>query len=252
MLFRSLRTSCRRFAVLLESSGEPDKKLLGKLRELRRRAGKVRDLDVQLEALATLRLPSLAGEQHRVMRRLEGKRNRRAHKLSDRVAEQRARIARQIERAGGKQEASAEAGEHGHKDLLRAGLNQFALAAENTSDDPAALHDFRLACKKARYLVELAGDAQAKPVLQDLRRIQDALGEWFDWELLIASAQKVLGDPERSPLVAALRVQARSHRLHALQVRREASERLLAARVALSGKAPAKSFPTKAKAARIS
>jgi CHAD domain-containing protein len=222
-----LRTSCRRLDVIVANVTNGQRKLRDQLRSLRRAAGKVRDLDVQLQALATVRLPSVADEQRRVTRRLERKRSRKEEKLREAVSAQRPRISRQIKRfvaSGGHPSGSAASTAR-----VREALDQFWRASEEykNQDDARQLHDFRIACKKARYLAELAEPRQARPVIEQLKRIQDAIGEWLDWELLIATSAKALKNPTRSPLIAALRAQARSRMLHAQRVREEATQRLL-------------------------
>src|SRR5258706_8530298 len=68
-----LRTTIRRVEALLAALGADAKveaKLLKQLARLRRRAGKVRDLDVQIAALRGVRLESTAKDKERVMRAL--------------------------------------------------------------------------------------------------------------------------------------------------------------------------------------
>lgn len=234
-----LRISCRRLDVVLRASGSVTTKLRQRLRELRRWAGKARDLDAQVKALETLRLPSVADEQRRVARRLKRKRSRRQEKLSEAVAAQRKKTAEQLKHFCASPVGATRPAAAAHHDMLRAALDRFLQAAEKQrADDAAELHSFRIACKKARYMAEMAPPRAAQPIIADLKRIQDAIGDWRDWELLIESAEKALGDPAHSGLIAALRAQARSRMLHALRVRAEATERLLEARVRLAGKGP--------------
>ena len=66
-----LRTTIRRVETLLATTlpalGRKEQKLLKQLDRLRRRAGKVRDLDVQIQALRSLRLESITRDRARVM-----------------------------------------------------------------------------------------------------------------------------------------------------------------------------------------
>jgi len=65
-----LRTTIRRIETVVGARPEPgrnEKKLLKQLRRLRRRAGKVRDLDVQIEALRSLGLEGITRDRARVM-----------------------------------------------------------------------------------------------------------------------------------------------------------------------------------------
>ena len=56
-----------------------------------------------------------------------------------------------------------------HHDMLRAALDRFLQAAEKQrADDAAELHSFRIACKKARYMAEMAPPRVAQPIIADL------------------------------------------------------------------------------------
>lgn len=89
---------------------------------------------------------------------------------------------------------------------------------------PDALHRVRIAVKKLRYSLELgrtarvAGTARA---VARLRRTQDLLGEWHDWQILSAHASRVQGatavdDARLADFTAlAARVEDRCRALHA-------------------------------------
>src|SRR5262245_58795960 len=79
------RTYSRRLEVLLgelepKLSGN-EKKLLKLLAKLRKKAGKVRDLDVQLELLRNLRSPQAAGHKSQLQSSLSAERVKREKKL---------------------------------------------------------------------------------------------------------------------------------------------------------------------------
>jgi CHAD domain-containing protein len=59
-----------------------------------------------------------------------------------------------------------------------------ALTAEN-------LHEYRLACKGFRYQAELDGE-RAQFVVKLFKDMQDAIGEWHDWQLLLELTRKEL------------------------------------------------------------
>jgi CHAD domain-containing protein len=67
------------------------------------------------------------------------------------------------------------------------------------------LHQYRLAGKRARYAAEFAVKSpEVDQFITQLKRAQDALGDWHDWLMLTQSAAKRLGDVHQSPLVAEL------------------------------------------------
>src|SRR5205823_10071621 len=124
-----LRTSCRRMDAILAAApdGGGGRKLRRRLRSLRRAAGKVRDLDVQLKALAGVRLQSVADEQRRLARRLQEKRARQERKLRKTVAAQTAKLSRQLHRFLQRQAPAAALPIAGEK-LLRSALDEFSAA----------------------------------------------------------------------------------------------------------------------------
>jgi CHAD domain-containing protein len=68
------------------------------------------------------------------------------------------------------------------------------------------LHAYRTNCKRIRYLAEMAGETpEASRVVEPLQRIQDAVGEWHDWQTLTEAAEKMFGATAESALIAALR-----------------------------------------------
>ena len=67
------------------------------------------------------------------------------------------------------------------------------------------LHRFRIDGKKIRYLAELAAEnPETQGIIQELKRMQDVLGEWHDWVTLNATVAKLLPDTPNSPLRSAV------------------------------------------------
>jgi CHAD domain-containing protein len=59
--------------------------------------------------------------------------------------------------------------------------------------------------KKIRYIAELAGDQPDRQhVIEELKRMQDVLGEWHDWITLNETVRKLLPENVNSPLLAAI------------------------------------------------
>jgi CHAD domain-containing protein len=90
---------------------------------------------------------------------------------------------------------------------------------------PEALHAVRIAVKKLRYSVELGRAARitgAARIAMRLRRVQDLLGEWHDWQVLSAHASRVqarmpVDDDELADFTElAARVEDRCRALHAV------------------------------------
>jgi CHAD domain-containing protein len=60
--------------------------------------------------------------------------------------------------------------------------------AEPASLNGNNLHPYRLRVKHFRYLLEMADSPDTRPFIDSLRAVKDAIGEWHDWEELIAIA----------------------------------------------------------------
>lgn len=253
----ALRTTSRRLQSLLAAQTNRDDKLYKQLRKIRRQAGTVRDLDVQLAALKTLDVPFAATEQDRVIRALQRKRRKSAQTLREFLLAYRPRLraAFAAEQLGAKSSTSAKKARNRPvaPDALAKALTNFATSAENlkieTTDD---LHAFRIVVKKARYTAELAGDEpEAVSAIDALKQIQDAIGEWHDLWLLANTADEVLGHRHNSALVGALSAEVRKRHTHARRVAARKTKLLLEMHAALSGaKRPAASKRTSSRAAR--
>jgi CHAD domain-containing protein len=199
------RTGTRRLQILLgELSPKLDrsqKKLLKQLGRIRKRAGKVRDLDVQLAALRSLKIPREPRRKTQMVNHLIELRSQQEKKLrkavdDDGVSE----ILKRLKRASKnfKPEAS--------RDPLAVAKGM--LEAINRSDAPvteAVLHQYRILSKRARYAAEFAERSpEAEQFVAAIKRIQDALGDWHDWLTLTQTASDHLGEVRESSLVAEL------------------------------------------------
>jgi CHAD domain-containing protein len=67
------------------------------------------------------------------------------------------------------------------------------------------LHQYRLVVKRSRYAAEFAPkSAESAQFIAQLKRLQDTLGNWHDWLTLTQTASARLGEVNQSSLVAAL------------------------------------------------
>lgn len=199
------RTAARRLeTILAEVIPDQDRKqrrLLKLLSKLRRRAGRVRDLDVQIAALRSLKVseqPGLKIQILETMAQMRGKRERRFRDLLDKetVRELRRRLKRVEERC----QHSAPNPWPLVENLLSAFTSQ-----NDTAIDEKLLHHYRIAGKKIRYIAELAGDQlDRQHIIDELKRMQDVLGEWHDWITLNTTVTKLLPDNPNSALLAAI------------------------------------------------
>src|SRR5215469_4765965 len=194
------RTNSRRVEAVVEHLTPDDKsdsKLLKQLSKLRKKAGKLRDLDVQIAFLKELKIPDRQNHRAQLLQDLEQEKLRRKRKLAasfdnDTVRKLRNRL----------RKAKAE--------IKLSKIDPLKLAFSRLPQPVSAplsekeLHACRIATKQARYLAELSDTPAAKQFVEELKRAQDAVGEWHDVLKLAQRAEKLFGDVRDSSLVAAL------------------------------------------------
>jgi len=199
------RTGTRRLQILLgELSPKLDrsqKKLLKLLGRIRKRAGKVRDLDVQLAALRSLKIPREPRRKTQLVNHLIELRSQQDKKLRKAVDEDTVReIRKRLKRAAKEFEPEAS------RDPLA--IARGMLEEINRTDAPVSeglLHQYRILSKRARYAAEFAEpSAEAEHFVAGMKRIQDALGDWHDWLTLTQTSSEHLGEVRESSLVAEL------------------------------------------------
>lgn len=201
----SFRTATRRLEILLEqllpSENRNSGKLLKMLHRIRRRAGKVRDLDVQLAALRSLKVPLEPRRKTQLLERLIELRAQHEKRLSKLLTKNEIReIRRRLKKAS--KSARWKAGRDPFE-VSREMLRSVPVPEGSASDE--SLHQYRVAVKRARYAAEFAAQSRgAAQLVAELKRLQDALGNWHDWMTLTQTATEQFGDVNQSSLVAAL------------------------------------------------
>jgi CHAD domain-containing protein len=199
------RTATRRLEILLEqllpSEDRNNKKLLKMLQRIRRRAGRVRDLDIQLAALRSLKVPLEPRRKTQLMQRLIELRVQHEKRLCKLLTKKDVReIRRRLKKAS--KSVRLKAGRDPFE-VSREILRSVPVPTGSASDE--ALHQYRVAVKRARYAAEFAAKSRgAAQLVAELKRLQDALGNWHDWMTLTQTATEQLGDVNQSSLVAAL------------------------------------------------
>jgi len=212
----SFRTTTGRLRVLLEElvpeRTNNQKKLLKALGRIRRRAGRIRDLDVQLATLRSLRFaqdPRRKTELTQALIELRGEHEKKLRKLltKEAVREIHARLKRTAKKTKMKTEDLTNPLATARKILHRVALpaapvNARPVAPSVTED---VLHKLRIAVKRARYAAEFAPKSvEAGQFIAQLKRLQDTLGSWHDWLTLTHAASDRFGDLRESAMVAAV------------------------------------------------
>lgn len=213
-----LRTTVRRIQTLAISLGQENSKGFAKfdklLVEIFEKAGKVRDLDVQVEALKTISLlPSVEDDKALLQNYLQRQRAKRQRKLTTTVQEELVkRLPKRQRRAKALLlKAASQPLDSATKRTidLRKEVLPFVEKLHPSNFDADTLHELRLEVKHVRYAAEAAGDVGAELVAL-LKPVQDAIGEWHDWWTLVETADEVLGPLPGHPLMTILRSKMRA------------------------------------------
>jgi CHAD domain-containing protein len=200
------RTNSRRVETLLDEvaaeRSRNDKKLLKLLCRLRKKAGHVRDLDVEIASLRSLKIPGGNGHKSQFVDALVQERSKRERKLAkafnrDATVEVRKRLKR----------AASEMKVPKDSEPVDLTLSKLAdLVRNHVTLTEKSLHQYRIIGKRARYIAELAdGNPEANRVVEQLKRMQDVIGDWHDWLKLTQRAEALFGGVRDSALVAMLR-----------------------------------------------
>lgn len=199
------RTTTRRLQILVghlvASPDRNQRKLLKMLNRVRKTAGKVRDVDVQLSALRSIKAQLEPRRKTQLVQGLLELRAKHEAKLDKLLKKSAIReLIKRLKRS--------------EKDLdLKTRRDPIALAKQflvsvplsATAIDEDTMHRYRIAVKRARYAAEFApASVESRRFIAKLKRMQDALGNWHDWFTLTHTAQDRLGEVTQSSLVAAL------------------------------------------------
>ena len=222
------RTAARRLeTVLHETLPDENRKLLKRLGRWRRRAGTIRDLDVQIRALRSLKIPEEPQRKSQLMSSLLDLRARRERKFSDAFDKDRQRrLRKRLKKA----EEGVAANRQKAADPLAKARQMFVeLAKQQSAVTETSVHEYRLQCKRIRYIAELSDSPEAKTLIADLVRIQDVTGDWRDWQMLTATAEAQF-PAGRSALLTALRNVTQAKFREAVRVCSQAREQILGQR----------------------
>src|ERR1051326_8792172 len=210
------RTQSRQLEANLQAfrldSRRVGRRILQPLSRLRKRAGKVRDMDV-LTAFAS-RVPAEKGEQECSIRLLEylgARRDKYAGKFHAACRRDRPKLRRRLKK-GKRKLARLEArlNPNGpNRDPKPADAPALALElASELSRTPrlnrANLHPFRLIVKELRNVLKLA-DIPDQAMIHTLGEVKDSIGEWHDWEELVGIAAKALDHGAQCSLIRQLK-----------------------------------------------
>jgi CHAD domain-containing protein len=183
--------------------------LLRDVARLRKRAGKVRDMDVLTGHALTVRIEGEQDCSVELLEYLGAERYQQAKKLEKQVENSREGLKRSL----------------AHMDSLLNKRDKKQIKANNKAQAEAAasalqlsshlktpprlnkgnLHSYRLQVKQLRYVLQMSEAANHQKFVDRLGVIKDAIGEWHDWEELSSLATELLNHGRTCKLLRELK-----------------------------------------------
>jgi CHAD domain-containing protein len=212
-----LRTNCRRIEALLPAlsldADRNGRRILKQISKLRKRAGKVRDMDVLTGYAASVVQP--VGEEQCSVRLLEylgAERQAHSDKLYSVERRYAPKLRKRLKRCSRKLSRMLPEKEKNSSDESALETDVAATALKLTSDlahparlDKRNLHPYRLKVKELRNLLQMAEDGNKQEFVARLGEIKDAIGEWHDWQELLSIAIEVIDHGSKCRFVKELR-----------------------------------------------
>jgi CHAD domain-containing protein len=204
-----LRTTIRRLEVRL---GNTSSKVAKALKDLRKKAGRVRDIDVHLGLLKSPLLPESSANrdcasavQEELRKILKAKRERHLDSLREALAAAAPLLqARLLVLAASSTLGVSSSARDAHRQASQA-RDHFLQWTRSVPEEDDKLHELRIRTKKLRYSLEpLEAFPECVELAAKLKQVQDAIGRWHDWATLSQLAQHELHSCEAEPLCAAL------------------------------------------------
>jgi CHAD domain-containing protein len=209
-----LRTSTRRVEAQLTLLSllpslppyqKPEKVSRRLLKKLRRAAGNIRDLDVQIDLIEEKATASTKEASTQLSEALKHQRTQAEADLLRILNKHQAKLTRSLESLlEALDPAKSQTLPATKLGTLAQGWFTRNIPSEALPDDPDQLHSIRKTAKLARYIAETAPKSARSPrkLATAFESLQQSGGEWHDWLILSAIADDKLGE---SPLTLAFR-----------------------------------------------
>jgi CHAD domain-containing protein len=216
------------------------KNLLQELGGVRRRAGKVRDMDVLTEDLLSMRLNGDRDCQVQLVEYLGAKRDKHAGKLHRKLEEATRHLVRDLKRQCGHLEAVLKKAEESPSSNAVSASMTTTLQLASELQKPARLtrgnlHPYRLKVKQLRNVLQLSANTGDSELFDKLGEVKDAIGEWHDSEELVRIATKLLNHGPRCRLMKLLKTTSDERFEHALSLTKQLRKKYLKAGMSQGG-----------------
>ena len=198
-----LRTNSRRLEAMLSSlsldSSSRGRRVLKSIARIRRKAGGVRDMDVIISYVPPANGDAEQQCRVQLLEHLSDERRKGAKKLHAVISSRRAETRMNLKKVGRRLEKELCEDHDGDCDPAEAPAKATAaaLALESELARPTRLtrqnlHQYRLKVKELQNVLRLAENSQDQEFVDALSMVKDKIGEWHDWEELLAIAKDVL------------------------------------------------------------
>jgi CHAD domain-containing protein len=221
----SLRTATRRFEAAMQAlaldSNANEQRLLRKLAKLRKRAGKVRDLDVLTGYVAGLEISNEEDCRVELLEYLGSQHAKRSQQLHSYAVKHGEALGRRLERTASNLKTSSKDAATSDSAPGYTMLSELRLQRELTAAvrlTKSNLHPYRLQVKELRYMLQMEKDPADRELVEILGEVKDAIGEWHDWQELLTIARENLHHDSKCKLIPLLQKTTEEKLKHALTV----------------------------------
>jgi CHAD domain-containing protein len=212
-----LRTNARKVETSLTAlaldSKKTERRLIKEIKKVHSRAGTIRDMDVLTGYLATLHLDGEQDCEIQLFEHLGAERQKQAKKLRRVLVKEDGYFIKRLRKTSADVRTVLEDTGSAPKAVSEAAATALQLSSELAATEKfhhGNLHPYRLKVKRLRYLLQMADDSGDQSFVDELGRVKDAIGEWHDWEELVAIARDVLDHGAACKLVRKLKEIANS------------------------------------------
>jgi len=216
-----LRTTIRKLEAatdaVLPKPSRRERALLREIGRIRKRAGKIRDMDVLTADAISMRgakkeqehliglVHHLGAKRHKQAKRLRSRIQRKGRAISKGVKRLSSRLRRRMSSSQSGGDAS------GAEEAIAGAIHLLRDLKRPLTLNPQNLHPYRLKVKKLRDVIRLAQGPVQAGLADTLGEVKDTIGDWHDWEELLSIGNKVLDGQSRSLVNKIRRVAARKY-----------------------------------------
>jgi CHAD domain-containing protein len=197
----ALRTNSRTLETAFETLGLDQKRavrhLVSDLSDVRKRAGKVRDMDVFTEHALTVKQNGERACHVKLVEHLATQRQKYAKKLRRDIEKRSSHLRSDIKRNAKRLEkvlrdAAKNPDSNPGASAMARTIQLSVELQKPVRLTKANLHPYRLKVKELRDVLQMSDKAGDPAFLKKLGEVKDAIGEWHDWEELILIATDLL------------------------------------------------------------